>query len=65
MAEYTYTDRQILDTETLLWAAAQLLHEREAGAWTKQVQELHKRIVALAVELRDYNDQWEVDDDDE
>lgn len=59
MPEFTHNDRQMLHAETTLWNVVSLLDDVSAGAFSKRVQSLMLDANKLAIELRDYNDQFE------
>lgn len=61
MPEWTYDDRMVLDLESRLWAARQLLVDIPECFWTKEVTEIRRQIERLARELREHNDGFEVE----
>lgn len=61
MPEFTHEDRRMIEIENTVWNVVATLYPiAEAGAWTKKIKSLHDEAVAIARELRDYNDQFEV-----
>lgn len=64
--ELNERDREMLDNETRLWCVSGILnHERQhAGAWENRIKALADESLAIAREMRDYNEQWLVDEDD-
>jgi hypothetical protein len=63
MPEYTENDRRVIEAESNMWAIATMLDNTpKCGVWSKRIVELRDKVLELARELRDYNDQWVVDE---
>jgi hypothetical protein len=63
MPQFTNEDRELLDTESKLWVVTSLLRECNAGAFGSKVETLMYSSLELAREIREYNDQFEQEDD--
>lgn len=65
MPEFSNADRCMIETECRLWTINQMLidSDGDCGAWDDRIREVRKTIKKLAEELRDYNDQFEVNEE--
>jgi hypothetical protein len=65
MPEFTYRDRTIVMQESDLWTIHGILVEASKldSSFQKKIIELREAAKILASELRDYNDQFESDDE--
>ena len=59
MTEFTNADRMVLDLESRLWVVVSILDQAEPRGFRKNVSLLKEMAHSLAMEIRDYNDQFE------
>jgi len=61
MPEFSSDDRELLGAEQTIWNVANLLDDaaKSSHGFTKQIAKLRDDALALARELRSYNDQFE------
>ena len=63
MPEYTNNDRQMIEAEQILWSVQELLNiSQSCGAWQERIKQLRDQCQVIARELREYNDQFEVEE---
>ncbi len=65
MPEYTHEDRVVICQEESLWIVHKILEDAaddDETAWTKRIQDLSERAIELASAIRNYNEQFEVDE---
>lgn len=63
MPEYTNNDRQMIEAEQAMWSVATMLDNVQGGgSWRKKIKSLRDQCVQVAGELREYNDQFEVEE---
>jgi hypothetical protein len=64
MPEVNHLDRCMFEAEGQLWSIREALQVIEhSGAWADRIHKVRKEVEAIASEMRDYNDQFEVNDD--
>lgn len=65
MPEFTNADRCMIEMECRMWTIRQMLVDAEdnCGGWNDRVRKLRIDAQKLAQELRDYNDQFECNED--
>lgn len=63
MPSFSYDDRMMLDAESRLWAVLDVLKDIQCGAFQSKVNSLRESAESLTKELRDYNNQFETDDE--
>ena len=60
MPEFTNQDREMIGAEYVLWAAIRILDDMPpAGIWARKIEDWTEGLRKLAVEIRDYNDDFE------
>jgi len=66
MPEFSNRDRLCIMAEQTMWTVSNLLGEESRSLdneFGRKIGELHKQASVIAKELRDYNDQFENEDD--
>lgn len=66
MFQMSHCDREAVMCEGALWAAAEALRNTDRtyiGEFAPRLESIIESIQTLARELRDYNDQFETEDD--
>lgn len=66
MPQFTHRDRMMVEAENALWSTREQLREalQWSGAWSERVAKVVAEIGRIAIEMRDYNDQFETDGSD-
>lgn len=65
MPQFSHEDRQMVELEQVLWNVHILLtHIQNGGCWRKRIDEVQIQVELLAREVRDYNDQFDRDEDE-
>lgn len=59
MPQFTNADREMLNAETSLWNAIEILDRLDAGEWTHRIRDARERLIVIVRQLREYNDQFE------
>lgn len=63
MPEYTNNDRQMIEAEQAMWLVGAMLDNVQGGgSWRAKIKSLRDQCVEVARELREYNDQFEVEE---
>lgn len=63
MPQFTHLDRCMIEAESMLWIANEVLSIREhSGAFADRIAEVQKQVQKLAEEMREYNDQFETEE---
>lgn len=64
MPQFGHLDRCMVEAEQTLWIAREILSRIEhSGAFSDRIDAVRKQVEQLARELRDYNDQFESEDE--
>lgn len=61
MPEFTNDDRKGIQAEQVLWSVRTMLEDAAVGAWRERVLAVREEIQKLAIEMLQYNDQFEVE----
>lgn len=67
MPKFTNRDRMCIMQEQAMWSIADSLKSASDSvdnAWSERIEALQDQAVVIARELREYNDQFEVGDDE-
>lgn len=66
MPQFSHLDRCMIEAEQTLWIAVETLSMIEhSGAFRDDIGKVHKEVERIARAMRDYNDQFEDENDDE
>jgi hypothetical protein len=65
MPQFTHADRNMIEAEMCVWNAAEVLSNIEqSGEFRNRIQACRSDLEKIAREMREYNDQFEEEDDE-